>query len=142
MCAMPNAAQAATNWVNGMTNSGDKLRAGVNAVTQSPTQLAAAAADRMLAGIQRSITSGKWQNSLNNVTLQQWKDAMLNKGVPRVAQGATAAKGKFQAFLNDFLPYLASGQQQLNSTMPRGDLETNIGRSAWMARYNAQFRKT
>lgn len=137
--AMPSATQAATNWKNGMSNSGTKLTAGVNAVTQSPTAKAAQAVDRMVAGIQRAAQSGKIAAALNAVSLQDWKDAMINKGVPRVAAGASAAVPRVQAFFQQFLPYLAAGVQQLES-QPRGDLETNIARSAFMQRYNAAFK--
>lgn len=140
--AMPTAQQAAANWATGMSNSGDKMRASVNAVNQSPMEAAAAAADRMLMGIQRAVQTGKWQAALRAVSLTQWKDAMLNKGIPRIAQGATTAKPKFQAFMQNFLPYLQQGVDQLNSQIPRGDLETNIQRAAFMARFNANFGKS
>lgn len=138
---MPTAAQAAQNWQNGMQNSTQRITAGVNAVTVAPTQLAAAAADRMLAGIQRAVSSGKWQAGLQSVSLQDWKSAMLDKGVNRIASGAAAAKGKMQSFLSQFLPYVAAGVQQMDATMPRGDTEQNINRAVFMMRYNAQFRK-
>lgn len=139
---MPTPQAAANSWANGMSNATEKIKAGVNAVTQSPTAAAAAAVDRMVAGIQKAAASGKIQASLLAVSTQDWKDAMLNKGVPRVASGAQAAKPKMQAFLQQFLPYLQSGVQQIDATMPRGDLETNIQRAALMMRHNAQFRKT
>lgn len=140
--AMSTPAQAAAAWQTGMQNSTQKIQAGVNAVTVAPTQAAAAAADRMLAGIQRAVSSGKWQASLQAVSLQDWKTAMLDKGVNRIATGAAAAKNKVQAFLTQFLPYVAQGKQQLDATMPRGDLEQNIARAAYMMRHNAQFRKS
>lgn len=139
---MPSPATAATNWANGMSNATAKITAGVNAVSVAPTQLAAQAANRMLAGIQAAVSSGKWQARLQAVTLQDWQQAMLNKGVPRVASGAQAAKPKFQTFLQQFLPYLQTGVQQMNAQQPRGDLEANIARATFMMRYNASFKQT
>jgi hypothetical protein len=139
---MVSPAQAAQAWVNGMQAAGAKITAGVNAVTVSPTSAAADASDRMLMGITRAVQSGKWQNSLRAVSLQDWKSAMLEKGVNRIGGGAAAAKGKMQAFLGQFLPYLAAGVQQMNAQHPRGDLEANIARMGFLARYNAQFKKT
>ena len=139
--AMATPAQAAQAWQTGMQNSTQKITAGVNNVTVAPTQLAAAAADRMLMGIQRAVQSGKWQAGLQAVSLQDWKSAMLDKGVNRIASGAAAARGKVQAFLQAFLPYVAQGVQQMDATMPRGDLEQNIARATFMMRYNAQFRQ-
>jgi hypothetical protein len=134
-----SAVQAASNWANGMSNSSQKLTAGVQAVTVSPTSLAAGRIDAMVAGIQRAATSGKIAAGLNSVSLQDWQQAMLTKGVPRVAAGAQAAKSKVQSFFTQFLPYLQQGVQQLAAT-PRGDLETNIARAAAMMRHNSQFR--
>ncbi len=139
---MPSPAVAAQSWQNGMQNATQRIQAGVNNVTVAPTQVAAAAADRMLAGIQRAVSSGKWQASLQAVSLQDWKQAMLDKGVNRIAQGAAAAKPKMQAFLSQFLPYVQQGVQQLDATMPRGDTEQNINRAIFMMRHNAAFRKS
>lgn len=136
------AAQAAAAWQSGMQNSTQRITAGVNAVTVAPTQLAAAAADRMVAGIMRAVQSGKWQAGLQAVSLQDWKSAMLDKGVNRIASGAAAAKGKFQTFMSQFLPYVQQGVQAMDSTMPRGDLEQNIARATYMMRHNAAFRKS
>lgn len=138
--AIPSAQQIATNWRNGMANATDKMKAGVNAVTEAPTAKAARNADRMVQGIQRAVADGKWQAGLNRVTLQDWKDDMLNKGIGRVAGGAAAATSKVQDFWQEFGPHLEAGVRQLES-MPRGDLETNIQRAAAMMRHNSQFRR-
>lgn len=139
--AMPSPQTAANNWATNMGAATQRITNGVNAVTQSPTAAAANAVDRMVAGIQRAAASGKIQAGLNRVTLQEWKDAMINKGVPRIAGGAQAAKPRMQAFLAGFLPHLQSGIQQLDTQLPRGDIEQNIQRAAFMARWNATYRK-
>lgn len=136
---MLTAQQIATNWKNGMANSTEKLRAGIQAVTEAPTQKAARRSDAYLAGVQRAVADGRWQAGLNRVTLEQWKDQMLNKGVPRVAAGAAAAQTKVADFFTQFIPHLQSGLAKLAS-MPRGDLDTNIARATEMMRHNAQFR--
>jgi hypothetical protein len=89
----------------------------------------------------RAVQSGKYAESLNRVTLQDWQAAMINKGIPRVAAGAAEGKGKFQTFMTQFLPWIQQGQQSLES-MPRGDLETNIQRMVTMVRHNANFRRS
>lgn len=134
---MPTPAQAAKNWQAGMANSGEKLKAGIQAVQESPMEKAAAAADRYAAGVQRSVSDGTYQAGLRAVSLQQWKDAAINKGVNRVASGAAAAVPKMQAFLERFLPHLAN---VVSGLPPRGDMETNIARATQVMRGNAQFR--
>lgn len=138
---MPSAATVAQNWQRGMANSSEKLKQGIQNVTQSPTAKAANRIDAMVAGVQRAAASGKTQAALNAVTLEDWKKAMLDKGVGRVAAGAAASVPKFQAFMQKFLPHLQSGLAQLDS-MPRGDLEANINRANAMMRHNAQFRNS
>ena len=133
---MATPAQVAANWKNGMANSTDKLKQGINNVTEAPTQKAAARADAYLAGVQRAVTDRKWQAGLERVTLQDWKTAMLNKGVNRVATGAANAEGKFAEFMTQFLPFLAAGVSQLP---PRGTIDQNIDRATRMMRYNAGF---
>lgn len=137
---MPTAQTVANSWAQGMSTAGEKIKAGVNAVTESPTAKAAARADAYMAGVQRAIASGKWQAALQAVTLQDWKTSMIDKGVTRIAAGAAAAKPKFQQFMTEFLPYLQQGVQQLQS-MPRGDIEQNIQRAVTMMRWNSGFRR-
>lgn len=136
--AIPNAQQAADNWARGMSGSGEKFKAGVQAVTESPMDKAADASDRMVQGIIQAQAEGRIQAGLRRVSLAEWKAAMLDKGAARIASGANAAKPRVVAFMQAFLPYLANGVAQLS---PRGDLEANIQRSVQMQRYNAQFKR-
>ena len=131
--------QAATNWSNGMANASAKITAGVNAVTEAPSVKAIDAIPRMVQGIQAAAASGKIAAGLQRVTLQQWQQAMIQKGVNRVAAGATAAKPKVQSFFTQFLPFLAQGVAQLP---PRGDVNQNIQRAVAMMQYNAGFKYT
>jgi len=135
------AAAATDRWASGMANSTEKIKAGVNAVTVAPTAKAALRLDAYLAGVQRAISSGKMADSLNRVTLQEWQRAMTEKGVNRVAGGAAAAKPKFQAFMNEFLPFLENARRELES-MPRGSLEENIQRAVTMMRKIATFKRS
>jgi hypothetical protein len=139
MASTPQA--AADRWANGMANSVEKIKTGVNAVTVAPTQRAAQRLDAYLAGVQRALQSGKMQAALERVTLQDWQRAMNEKGANRVAGGAMAAKGKFQSFMSEFLPFVEQAKRELES-MPRGDLEQNIARANAMMRKLATFKRT
>lgn len=136
--AMPTPQQFAKNWSRGMSGATDKLRAGINAVTESPTAKAALAVDRQVAGVVRAAADGRTQAALNAVTTEMWKTAMIEKGIPRIAQGAATAEPKVARFAAEFLPFLAAGVQQLP---PRGGLEENLQRANVMARHNAAFRR-
>jgi hypothetical protein len=133
-----NPTQAASSWRKGMASSGDKFKAGVAAVSESPTAKAAMAIDRQVQGVIEAAQSGRTARALNAVTLESWKKDMLEKGATRIAAGAATAEPKVAAFMNEFFPHLQSGMSQLP---PRGGLEENIQRAAAMARHNAAFRR-
>lgn len=138
---MKNATDVANKWANNLASSTTSMQQGVQAVTTAPTQLAAQAQTAYLAGVQKAVSSGKWANALQRVSLADWQQAMIQKGIPRVASGATAAKGKFANFMQQFLPWVQQGQQQL-ATMPRGTLDQNIQRAVFMMQHNAQFQRS
>jgi hypothetical protein len=134
-----NAAAVADRWASRMAGSSEKIKAGIASVTVSPTAKAADAGQRWVDGVMRAFQSGKYANNLRAVTLDQWKSAATNKGIPRIAMGVNEAKPKFQNFMQKFLPHVAAGVQSLES-MPRGDLNQNIERMVAMVRHNANFR--
>lgn len=134
--------QVAANWSQGMAGATEKIRRGVEAVTESPTEKAVAAIPRMVQGIQMAAASGKIQAGLRRVTLDDWKQSMLQKGVGRVAAGAAASQSKFAQFMEDFLPYVMQGRDRLNREFPRGNTEQNIQRAVQMMRHNAEFKRS
>jgi hypothetical protein len=137
---MKNATDVANKWANNLAQATTSIQQGVQAVTTAPTQLAAQAQTAYLAGVQKAVSSGKWANALQKVSLADWQQAMIQKGIPRIASGAAGAKGKFANFMQQFLPWVQQGQQQL-ATMPRGTLEQNIQRAVFMMTHNAQFQR-
>lgn len=138
---MKNATDVANKWANNLAASTTSIQAGVQSVTTAPTALAAQAQNAYLAGVQRAVSSGKWANALQKVSLADWQQAMIQKGIPRIASGAAAAKPKFASFMQQFLPYLQQGVANL-STMPRGTLDQNIQRAVAMMQWNANFQKS
>ena len=131
---------AVEKWQRNMINSAESIKAGINSVTESPTAKAAQQADRYLAGVQRAVASGKWQNGLNAVSLQSWKDSVI-AGIPSIASGVTKAKNKMTNFLSQFLPYVDAAAQQVRQ-MPKGGVENGIARASAMIRALANFKKT
>ena len=138
---MTNPKQAAQNWVTGISNSTEKIRSGVRAVTVAPSEKAIAAIPRMVQGIQRAAQEGKIEAGLRRVGLQAWKDSMENKGIPRMATGAMASQGKMESFLGEFLPHVQAGLERIDREMPRGTKDQNIARAVAMMRWNGEFRR-
>lgn len=127
-------------WARNLGAAGEAIKNGVQAVTVAPTEKAASRADAYAAGVARAVADGKYQAGLRRVSLEDWKRAVLQKGLNRVAAGAVEGKGKMADFLTDFLPHVEAGQRMLES-MPRGDLQSNIARAVAMMQHNSQFKR-
>ncbi len=135
-----SAQQIAAKWARNLTGATEAMRDGVQAVTISPTEKAAAQAQAYADGVARAVADGRWQAGLRRVSLDSWKQSMLNKGVPRIATGASNAQPKFEAFMNDFMPYVRSGQNAIAS-MPRGDFAVNMQRAYAMAEWLHRYKR-
>lgn len=132
---------AADRWVAGLSNATAKIRSGVQAVTTSPTQQAAAAVSLWQQRVNDPATAAKFVNSLNRVSTADWQNAMLNKGLNRIASGAAAAHDKFMSFMQQFLPYVNNVASQVKN-MPKNTLEDRINRAVAQIRGNAAFKRT
>jgi hypothetical protein len=124
----------ANKWSQRLSGAGQAITDGVNSVKTPPGQQAAAQVAVWLSNLQAS--QDKWVRNVSAVSLQQWQQAMINKGVPRIATGAQAAIPKVTQFMSQWLPYEAAGR---NSLPPRGTIQQNIQRAVAMMNYNAQF---
>lgn len=132
--------QVARLWAERGAASAQAVRDGVNAVQENPATKAAAAADLWLQRLQQS--KQKFIDSLNRVTLQQWKNAMLNKGIANMQNGYNdqQTQTKYLLFMREFLPYVRSGAQQARQ-LPKGTIQQACDRAAFMIKWNANFRK-
>ena len=116
----------------------EDMRQGIERVTASPTAAAAAKQDKMKARINAAIDSGKWAAGLRAVTLEEWKDKVTTKGLPRVAAGIDAAAPKVEKFYTQLLPHI---DQQVSTIrkMPDLTLEDSINRMSTFVRGMAKF---
>lgn len=125
-----------SKWVNNLSNATSSITDGVNKVSVAPGQLAAAQVNTWLARIQQSAQ--KWATNVGGVSLAQWKEAMINVGIPRIAQGAQAKQSKYLAFAQKFYPYVEQGQAQVKA-MPKVTLQDGINRAVAMIKHNAAY---
>lgn len=126
---MPSADQVAAKWSQNLSAAVPAIKAGVQSVTVAPGQAAAAQKAQYLAGVQANVD--RWAGNVSRVSLADWQQATITKGVDRVASGAQAAQPKFQQAMQTLLPKIAS---VVNGLPARGGLEANIQRSAAFAR--------
>jgi len=96
--------------------------------------LALAQEEKMVTNFNLAMADGKWSRAMQRVSLEDWRKAMINKGIPRMAQGAKEAQGKMEEFMREFLPFITAAQEEIHA-MPSMTLEDNIERAvAWMRR--------
>lgn len=137
--AQKDPAFVANKWSQNLGAATESIKQGVQAVTVAPTQSAAAKVDDWVNGVGRA--RDKYVAGLRRVSLADWQGAMIDKGVPRVASGATQAIPKMQQFMTEFLPHVERIAQQVRA-MPKGGLENGIARATAQIRGNATFRRS
>lgn len=133
MAKDPNA--VAADWAARLAASTAKIQAGIESVQTSPGAKAARAKDAYVNGVQAKVD--KWARRTAAVSLTDWQQAAINKGLGRIASGAQAAQPKMATFLTRFLPHVEAGR---NALPARGNLEQNIQRAVAMMRHNSQFQ--
>jgi len=114
------------------------MREGVQRVTKAPGVAAAAKADKMRANLVAALDSGKWARRVAAVPLEDWKEAMINKGVNRVAAGIDASAGKTRQFAEQLLTHQA-GLMATVDAMPDLTIEDSIGRMTTWVRGMGKF---
>lgn len=129
-------AQATAKWLTGISGAQDRMKSGAMAVQTSPGVLAAQAADKWLAKV--TASKPKFIANSQRVTLQQWQDAYIQTGLPRVSQGAQDKQGKYTSAMDDFLPYMSRGLQTIDK-MPTNTVEDSVNKAAAMIRWNAKY---
>ena len=77
-----------------LKNSTEDIRRGISRVTEAPGAAAVRKQDKMLNNVPDAINSGLWAKKTAAVSVQDWKESAINKGVNRIASGIDAAKGK------------------------------------------------
>lgn len=116
------------------------MQAGVEKVTESPMAKAALKKDKMRAGINKAIDSGKWEAGLKRVSLEDWKAKMVNKGLPRVAEGIDNAADKVIAFAGELNTFQDSLKKTVDA-LPDVTLENSIARMTTWVRGMAKFQR-
>lgn len=130
-----------TKWGNNLSNSSTYITSGVQRVQTAPGVSAAAAADRMLAGVTQAVTSGKWAANVSGVSLQQWQQSMIQKGIPRIQQGVAQAKTNKVAKITQLLQNVDAAVGAVQA-LPKGGLAQGIARAtAFMTAMHNSYTK-
>lgn len=128
--ARKTASQVAKKWASRMQAATQDMKDGVSAVTVSPTEKAAQAVDKWFAGLQAARSDGTYEAGLRSVSNEQWKSAMITKGIPRVTDGVREAQPKMERFLGELLAHT----DMVKSTIDAMPSTTRADRKARMDR--------
>ena len=136
---MLDANRISEKWGRRMQGSVQDIVAGIDAMTVNPMEEAIKKQDKMLAGVQNAITSGRWAAGLRNVTASEWKDKTKKLTSARLASGVIESmpkRHKFDAYLvqtlNAVLPQIAA--------MPDLTLEDNVNKVRALMTHMSQNR--
>lgn len=128
MSKLSNPAAAASNWASKLGAASQAYIDGVNGVTVAPGQLAAAA--KNLWATNTAAAVNRFASNSLAVTKEQWAQASIDKGAPRLGPGATAAEPKVAAVFGKLFPAIDAAVRALPA---RGDINMNIERSRQFA---------
>lgn len=140
--ARKSAAATYKKWADRMkAAASSSMKDGVNAVTVSPTEKAAAAVDKWAEGVRRAREEGTFEAGLRGVSLEQWRHAMLHKGIPHISEGVNLAQQKMERFLGELLAYTDNVSAQIQS-MPDATREDRKARMDRNFELMSEFRSS
>lgn len=135
MARDPN--QVAADWAQRLAGSTTKMQQGAQSVQTAPGVLAARQANVWAQNT--AAAQQKFARNVQAVSLADWQQAYVQKGLPRVAQGAQQAQDKYAASMGRLLPYIDAGVRGLP---PRGNFQQNVQRMVAMATHMANYNRT
>jgi len=118
----------------------EDMRIGVENVSVNPMEKAIKKIPKMRANLIRAIDEGKVERGMKRVSLDDWKTAMVDRGIPRVAAGVDAAANKIEEFYGELLPHIDKVKTEV-ARLPDVSLEDSINRMSTFIRGMAKFKR-
>ena len=139
--ARVNAQQYADLWSKRLIGSQDRIRQGIEQTSENPATKAVQAEAKFRQNLNQAIDEGRWADSLNKVTLQDWKSAALDKGLPRLSGGVQQAvnSGAQRKMAERLLQAVDSSVSSIEG-MPSTTLEDNIQRMTSFVREMSKYK--
>lgn len=138
---MKDPTKVSDKWAANLGNATQSYIDGIHGTSVNPMQRAIAAIPKYQANTAAAVTSGKLQRSLARVSQADWANRAVTVGAPKLAQGAVNGKPKMAAFLSQWLPFVDSVRQKVNS-MPSTTPQDRINKMVANAQALAQFKRT
>lgn len=122
-----------------LKNSLPDIRLGIERVSSAPGAAAAAAQSRMKDNLNKAIDDGRWAAKVRGVTLEEWKDKALTKGVDRIGPGIDAARQSQIQMAGRLLAAVDQSAAKARA-MPKGTLQDSIARMTTFVTDMAKFK--
>lgn len=110
----------AKKWATNTNNSGQAYEDGIRGVQDNPMEKAAAAGDRMLAGVRKAVESGKHAANCRAVSKGRWQEAAIKKGRQRIAEGVSQATPLVIAFHDQHQPVADASRAEARQAKANG----------------------
>lgn len=107
--ARVSAQEWADGWLKGIQDNMGKARRGIERTKKNPMQRAVAQIPKMRTNFNRAIDDGTVQRGFERVTFEEWRSKTLVKGLPRMEQGAQAAKNDVMRAASALIPHIDAG---------------------------------
>lgn len=134
----------AEKWATRMQGATTAMSKGVDRVTISPGERAAAAKEKYRQRVLASLDDGTYEAGNRGYSPEEWKRAYKEKGIPRVSSGATSAKPKVQRYAEVAGPIARESSDQCAAMPNTNDaeaLQRVAVNMANMKRIKAQYRR-
>lgn len=123
----------AEKWARRLRGATEDIRRGVERVDTAPGELAAANQEALVQNFVESVNSGLWASRVRGVSLADWKEATITKGIARIGQGVESAQPKMARIAAELLPAVDAAAAAANA-MPKVTLEDSIARMTTFVR--------
>lgn len=118
---------AKTKYKSGVQGGANAYTVGINSVSVAPSQKAIAQQQKMVTNWNNAITSGKWAEKLNAVTLSSWKSSATGMGAQNYVASADKGATKWGVWATESFPIIQAIQDEIEA-MPSTTFQDNIQR--------------
>ena len=124
----------AEKWARRLRGATEDIRRGVERVDVAPGELAAQNQDALIQNFVESVNSGLWASRVRGVSLADWKQATIEKGIARIGQGVESAQPKMARIAAELLPVVDAAAAAARA-LPKVTLEDSIQRMTTFVRH-------
>lgn len=123
-----------------MSNASQAMKDGVDGVTESPMEKAAANVDKYVRGVQEAASDGRFERGLREVSLGDWKTAMKEKGAANMANGVRTLTPRAQRGMTDLFAFADQVKSEI-AGMPNTTESDAEARALAAIRKMREYRK-